>query len=372
MDRYEFGQEDEGESDGGGEAWDDQRERGPNPGVSDDETPLARLRCMEASLTEAQHTEVEKHTARLRALDRAAEISQEPQLQRAIARVRTVVHREASGRTQRDSVVAQAVRRREAFRAATVAQDMQRLEAQRSARDAQEKACNAAMANLESRAIELAEREKALALAGPRQEEVDRARARRADIENAARGFNAADLGQGRDNGGGERMRKNRAELLDRVFRLGEARTVEDEADWSRWRRHFDAQGARQYGRAWGSHFRNMMTDLLGKMQAGDLGACLRWQKAMTRRWALQPELVVPGVLLVRVGEAAREHSGECARTDVGPRACGECVRARLRRPAQVGRLVGRLRTRVRVWYLHCTHGRLSVTAGDAKRPPPA
>ncbi len=117
--------------------------------------------------------------------------------------------------------------------------------------------------------------------------------------------YTASELGQGRDHGGGEEMRKNRADLLDRVFKLGQARSAAAEADWRRWQRRFDAAGLREYKGAWGSHFRNMMRNLLGELQRGDHCACLRWQARMTRHWALQPELVVPGALPLPLADGA-------------------------------------------------------------------
>ncbi len=204
----------------------------------------------------------------------AEPLTGEQQSEIATHAARAIAEREASGRTQRDSVVAQAVRRRETRKQAKDAQRAQRLEAERTARDAQEN--NAAAADLAARMAALAAREKALALAGQRERRTWQHE--RPVATPPASWAGGGTTGMARSCG----------------------RTARKEADWRRWQRRFDVAGVREYKGARGSHFGNMMRDLLGESQRGD-------------QWALQPELVVPGALPLPLADGAGAAAGEAA-----------------------------------------------------------
>ena len=81
---------------------------------------------------------------------------------------------------------------------------------------------------------------------GAEANEIAKRQARREAIERAARSFTLGELGQGCDNGGGDRMRKNRFELLESVCRLGAKLPPDDEADWLRWLRRVDEKGIKK------------------------------------------------------------------------------------------------------------------------------
>lgn len=119
----------------------------------------------------------------------------------------------------------------------------------------------------------------------------------RAALQRASVGFTAADLGQGQLGGGGERTRRNRAELLQAVLRLGQPLSVEAQANWARWQRRFDDAGVQRYGRAWGAKLKVEMATLLPRLVAGEADAFLRWKSHMSRAWCLEAgQLVVPAI----------------------------------------------------------------------------
>ncbi|MCP4242482.1 MAG: hypothetical protein GY772_18155 [bacterium] len=123
----------------------------------------------------------------------------------------------------------------------------------------------------------------------------------------------ASEPGQGRDHGGGEETRKNRADPLDRVPKPDQARPAAAEADRRRRQRRPDAAGAREYKGARGSHPRNTMRNPPGEPQRGDQRARPRRQARTTRHRAPQPEPVVPGAPPLPLADGAGAAASEAA-----------------------------------------------------------
>ena len=304
MDCYDFFQEDEGDEPGadGMPAWNDRE--GPSPAESDDDAAPAglhedghRAAAALALLDNAQQEEVRRVENRLSALDVAAEAARdEPQLARAVAALREQVLRQGAGRDQRDSQVAQAVRRQERLARDL---DQQRLaqaaEARRDA-EAREFACQALLARLEDKVRELFERdqrsgndvaEKSRRSSADRAEQ-DVARARREAIQAAVRSFRLDDLGLGLRNLGGIKSQSNRIQLVERVFALGDARPPEMEANWKRWLDRFDRRGRQEWRERWPTKLRNIMVEVLSAMEDGRADAALRRHRRITREWHLE------------------------------------------------------------------------------------
>ena len=299
MDHYEFGQEDEGADVGPQEhVWDDRDQ--PSPAHSDDEAARAPVAIV--CLTDVQAREAADHEKRLAALDRVAEAAADRprHLMHVISSMRDHVMKEACGRRQNDAVVAAALQRHDRRRAGAAAQDDERRRAADASRIAQQIVVDRVSAAMDARLLDLQKRERAVVEQLHQQSDVDVARRAREAIEAASRSFTAADLGQGQGEKGvlGERYRRNRFELLQRVARLGDALPADVEADWNRWQWRFDLAGCRQYAGAWGSELRNLMAAVVRDLLAGDAAAFLSFHRRYTRRWVLKGELVVPGASL--------------------------------------------------------------------------
>ena len=114
------------------------------------------------------------------------------------------------------------------------------------------------------------------------------------------RGFDAADLGQGLENAGGEKHYKTRFELFLRVVRRFETcaggldpvvannldrvfRTVDNHRRYERlpWK-----------SKAYGSAFRNEMKALLAACQAGDSSALAEWVRLWSARAGVRADVV--------------------------------------------------------------------------------
>ena len=308
MDSYVEGQEDEGETVCGGQAWDDREGPSPSnlPGMSHERGPETPA-VVEPSLDKVQQAEVAFHIGRMEVLDKCLEAADgadesiASMIAKCIAGLRAQVEREASGRTQEDSAIAQAVRRAEAQREDVGAQLRQAREARRRDREAEDRAYREAVARLEHRTAEIARMEASLAQQKFATERDVLAREqlhqRRKAVLEAKEGFTAADLGQGQQHGGGERFRRNRKDLLEKVIRLGDLLPADKWANWSRWFRRMDDKGCSKFGRAWGSAIRDYMSNVIQCVMGGDSGAFVSWHAEQTYLWCLDSlELEVPGV----------------------------------------------------------------------------
>ena len=98
-----------------------------------------------------------------------------------------------------------------------------------------------------------------------------------------SKGFDAADLGQGRKYGGGAVYRKNRLDLLTRVAKSFPALVGELQTDWMRNFRLWDAQNSRRYSAAWGHVFRDEMRSLLQAKKMGQREALERFALRLAR-----------------------------------------------------------------------------------------
>ena len=262
-------------------------------------------------MTKTQQDEVRLHEERLERL-RACEQNavNEPLVLAAVERARRNALCEASGHRQADSSVAQALWQSEQRKKAMAEQLQAELEARTREREAKDKVTADAMRQLEVRLGELRQQEAALALLSHQQAEAERAKQRRIEMENLSHGFTYRELGTGLPGGGGDRCRRNRADLLLAVSRLGSPLPPDVEASWRRWQRRFDDEGIRRHGRLWAPAFRERMLPLVTALMAGDADAFLRWYRRISHKWRLdRHDFLVPAAS----GRAAASSSGDPA-----------------------------------------------------------
>ena len=103
------------------------------------------------------------------------------------------------------------------------------------------------------------------------------------DFDMGSKGFDAADLGQGRKNGGGAVYRKNRLDLLIRVAKSFPALAGDLQGDWMRSFRVWDAQHSRRYSAAWGHVFLDELRSLLQAKKMGQREALARFALRLAR-----------------------------------------------------------------------------------------
>ena len=308
LDFYEELQDDEGEDPNPDldAAWNDGED--PSPISSDDEGGQASAPAgpsqADMSLDDAQQREVQAAQDRLASLDRAlAHAGSEQQIARAINDVRAQILKQAAGRSQADSKIAQAIRRQE-----QLSQDLnlQRLELEAQRRrdwEAKEAAIQTLVASMEERVKELARQEAkaASAPAGPHaSSDLQAAKARRTAIQEAAQSFKLDEMGQGEAEFKTTHQQA-RFRLINRVFALGDPRSPLMEANWKTWLNRLDKEGRGKYTIRWAAFLRNQMADLVAKMTQGEADACLKWYWEMTREFRLnRGAFVVPGSLNVK------------------------------------------------------------------------
>ena len=301
MDTYAEGQEDEGGDDDVPEAaWRDQEGSAdgpfiPSPAGSDDEDARRPTRQRGTSdqhasgmaLDESQKQEVERTLAKIAVCDQAvASFAEKGELGvcMRINQVRARVLKEGAGGSRVDSHVAQTVRRQELLSRDLDAQRMARERERRRQHEAELNARATAMATLDARVKRLMEQEHrstgSVAAAA--------AKSKRLALELAAKSFLAVDMGQGSETAGGERHKKNRLEMMNRVFALGDEPSLEVQTDWTNWSHRFDDTGRKKYARRWGSTLKIWMEELLQKLSEGDSGAALRFRAHYNRIWVLE------------------------------------------------------------------------------------
>ena len=295
LDTYAEGQEDEGgDADVPEAAWRDQEGSAdgpyiPSPAGSDNEGARrpTRQRGTSVALDESQKKEVERTLAKIAVCDQAvASFAEKGEMGvcMQINKVRARVLKEGAGGSQVDSHVAQTVRRQELLSRDLDAQRMAREGERRRAHEAERKASATAMATLDARVKRLVEQEHRCAGSVA----AAAAKSKRLALELAAKSFLAVDMGQGSLTAGGERHKKNRLEMMNRVFALGDEPSLEVQTDWTNWSHRFDDTGKKKHGMRWGSTLKSWMEELLQQLSEGDSGAALRFRAHYNTRWTLE------------------------------------------------------------------------------------
>ena len=105
------------------------------------------------------------------------------------------------------------------------------------------------------------------------------------------KGFDAADLGQGRKSGGGPLHRRNRRELMLRVANAFPALAGEAASAWEKDMRLWDALLCRRRGPAIGHVVRDLMKKVLDAGAAGGTDAFRRFTRGVAHE-VPKPEIV--------------------------------------------------------------------------------
>jgi hypothetical protein len=98
-----------------------------------------------------------------------------------------------------------------------------------------------------------------------------------------AKGFDAADLGQGQKDGGGQVYKRTRMELVNRIASAFPALAGELSENWPRTWRMWDSQMARRHGASWGHMLRDEMRRLQFLNSAGDGEASSKFARRLER-----------------------------------------------------------------------------------------
>ena len=295
LDWYEEGQEDEGDLVGdeplGEVPWDD-----GDCASLEGERVAVEHNSPHEPLDDAQEKEVQHHASRLRALEEAkAILPADARIEKVFGAVKRSWDREASGRNQTDAKVARAVRNRQDFHRGCAEQLQAELDRRRKERETQAVALAEVQKKVEVAVTEMRRQEAALEVAGRRSAELAAASKRRAALRGVAVGFNAAELGQGKPRGGGERCRRARIDLVQRVAAVGNELSADIQGRLPQWLQRWDTQGVIQYGMAWGSVVRDQMVKVIGELTGGDGDAFRRWHRYWHCRWRLdRDEVSVP------------------------------------------------------------------------------
>ena len=103
----------------------------------------------------------------------------------------------------------------------------------------------------------------------------------------SAKGFDAADRGQGKKDGGGAAYKRNRMELVNRVALafLALAGKAANK-NWARAWRIWDGQMARRHGAAWGHMVRDAMGNLQYMASRGNTDAFSNFARRLEREVA--------------------------------------------------------------------------------------
>lgn len=261
--------------------------------------PIERVRVAhDEPLDDAQQAEVQHHASRLRALEDAkAILPADARIEKVLCAVKRSWDREACGRNQTDAKVARAVRNRQEFQRGCAEQLQAELDRRKKEREAQATALAEVQKKVEAAVAGMRRQEVALEAAGRRSEELAAACKRRAALKGVAAGFNAAELGQGRRGGGGERFRRARVDLVQRVAAIGDELPPDIAGRLPQWLNRWDAQGVIQHNTAWGSVVRDQMVGVIGKLTDGDGHAFRQWHQYWHKRWRLdRDEVLVPSV----------------------------------------------------------------------------
>ena len=108
--------------------------------------------------------------------------------------------------------------------------------------------------------------------------------------------FSSDQLGQGSETGGGAAGRKKRAEVLDRVARLGSGLSASQQNDWEWFKYHWDQHMLQEHACNWGGTFASLMQNVIDEHASVCGNAFSLFMKAETDRvFAEMPVLQVPG-----------------------------------------------------------------------------
>ena len=255
-------------------------------------------------MDEAQAEEVKRTEDRLKALALAEQAAcGEQSIVQAVTRARAQIRKESAGRSQVDAVVARAVRRQALLARDLDAQELAKVEERRRASEAQDVAYHAMMASLEDTVKRMIAQEgRRSGVAGPgegsegsKESALSRAREKRIALEAAARSFRLNELGkEGDKNGGSAKHQKNRFEMVQRIFALGDSMPPEMEVNFKRWLERLDKEGRQRFGYGWATRLRNDMAEVLSNLQGGQMDAALRWHRRKTAEWSLNLATFVP------------------------------------------------------------------------------
>ena len=304
MDVYKWGQEDEGQlvTEDVGNAWLDNDDGEPSPVQSDQEEAKAEAK-EEAALALARDapdevaSQVEQALEKLAAMDRVLETVRavegiSPYVLGVLEKARSGIAKQTHGRYQVDSRVAAALSRIDATRQACLESAQVKMRQMReNIKEAKEK-----KRKIEGEKEEFRKQRRAFKEQTAREE-------RRIEVENASKGFDAKDLGQGQLGGGTAAHGRARRDMLDRVRRLWPRLPPEQLNQWDRFAKHWDSWGCQQYGGSWGSRFRNTMEELIKRASQADeqpgrpelQTVFARWmQNEFKRRKVPSGEVVVP------------------------------------------------------------------------------
>jgi hypothetical protein len=271
IDEYVEGQEDEGEPPRG-EPWTDREDAS---GDSEDVHGKVR-RSGERFMTDDQLVQVGDISERLRKVEDVLAGARElgnPHVVMTLEQARHTLMRQLTGAKVVDPVVAAAARDVRLANEAHLLVSRARCTAARAA---------------QMRMVECKSKSSANLLAGWTLRR-ERMRLRLLRVSNGnfskgpAKGFDAADLGQGQKDGGGQVYKRRRMELVNRVASAFPALAGDLAENWPRTWRMWDAQMARKHGASWGHMMRDEMRRLQHLKSAGDGEAFKRFARRLER-----------------------------------------------------------------------------------------
>ena len=115
------------------------------------------------------------------------------------------------------------------------------------------------------------------------------------EANRAVKAFTLHDLGDGRAKGGGAECKKNRAQVLDRLGRLGQGMSAAQRDDFLRFKDARDNTMLTEHGDRWPTVFAGWVQRLLQAHEEGDRIAFSVFMNNETRRcFAEEIALVLP------------------------------------------------------------------------------
>ena len=280
LDVYVEGQEDEGDPDeiqSHALAWNDREDVSSMEGGDEVDLPAAEEAAgtVVGALNEAQKVQVAESHRQLEILQKMRDDAKELQNPRLQIVLEALAHQATSqsmGARQKDAQVAQVVR-------GLNLQDEERVQQLRRCGAKPDARPSAALAAKSEHPVHPG----ATALRW-------RSTARRHSA--APRGFDAADLGQGRSRGGTQLHMRNRRDLFARVVAKFNNLEDHDVVNLDRTFRCIDDSRRLSVDKAWGSEFANEMRQLMQRHEEGDLQALRAWLARWKRKVVPRAEVV--------------------------------------------------------------------------------
>ena len=90
------------------------------------------------------------------------------------------------------------------------------------------------------------------------------------EAKRAVKAFSLSDLGEGRPKGGGSECKKNRAQVLDRLSRLGQGISAEQRNDFAWFQETWDKKMLEEHGDEWPAKFASWAQRLVQDHCAND------------------------------------------------------------------------------------------------------